>query len=138
MAIELSRGNAGDVGDVVVVGKRLPRKCCAPKDASPALDEVQPSGADRDEGVLDPRMRGQPVADRATAVAGEIIRDEVEITVGIGTVKGLEQCEIARGVARRRGLGESLAVPDRQRAVDPDFVGASVVVQGHFDPVAVH
>jgi hypothetical protein len=39
MAIELSCGNAGDVGDVVVVGKRLPRNCLAPKDAPPALNE---------------------------------------------------------------------------------------------------
>jgi hypothetical protein len=99
---------------------------------------VQPSGTNRDESVLDARMRGQPVADRATAVAGESIRDAVEITAGIGTVKGVEQCEIARGGARRRGLGARVAVPDRPRALDPDFVGASVVVQGHFDPVAVH
>ena len=39
----------------------------------------------------DPRVLGQPVSARATAVAGEIVGDEVEVTLGIRAVERLEQ-----------------------------------------------
>ena len=58
MAIELSRRDASDVGDVVVVGERLAGKRLAAEDPPPAFDQIEPGGADGDESVLDPRMRG--------------------------------------------------------------------------------
>jgi hypothetical protein len=55
----------------------------------PVLNEVEPGGANRDEGVLDPRMRAEPVADGATAVTGELVGDEGEISLGKGVVQRL-------------------------------------------------
>jgi hypothetical protein len=40
-------------------GQRLARERLAPKDPPPIFNQVQPGGADRNEGVLDARMRRQ-------------------------------------------------------------------------------
>ena len=128
MAIELRRGDARDIGDVVVVGQGLSGERFAPEDAPPPLNQIEPRGADRNEGVLDARMGFEPFPDRATAVTGEIVGDEVKIPVRIGVVKGLEQREIAAGVAGRSGLGQCLPIPDTQCPIDPDFVGAALIV----------
>src|SRR5258706_16396992 len=61
VTVELSGGDSGSVGDVVGVGHRRAGEGFAPEKAPPALDEVQPGRADRNEGVLDPRVGGQPV-----------------------------------------------------------------------------
>jgi hypothetical protein len=82
-------------------------------------------------------MRGQPLPDRAPAVTGEIVGDEVKIPLRIGVVKGLEQRQIAGGVAGRSGLGQRLPIPDAERPIDPDFLRPALVVQGHFDAVAI-
>ncbi len=58
MTIELGGGEAGGVGDVIGAGQRDAGEGFAAEDAPPALDEVQPRRADRDEGMLDARMRG--------------------------------------------------------------------------------
>ena len=140
MAIELGRGDAGDIGDVVVIGEGLASEGFAAKDAPPAFDQVEPRGADGNEGVLDTRMRGQPVADRATAVAGEVVRDQVEITVRIGLVEGLEQGEIAGGVARGAVWVNAAHPAHRGRTARhrPRLYPAALIVQGHFDAVAIH
>lgn len=58
MTIELGGGEVGGVSDVRSVGQRDVREGFAAEDAPPALDEIQPRCADRDEGVLDARVRG--------------------------------------------------------------------------------
>ena len=73
-------------------------------------------------------MRGQPHANGATAVAGQVVGDEVEVALWIGVVKRLEQREVARSIARGRRLGQHLPVPDAQRAIDPDLVGTALRV----------
>lgn len=74
-------------------------------------------------------------------MAGEIVSDEIEIAVRIGVIEGLEQREIAGGVARERergcGLGQRLSIPDAERTIDPDFIRAALIVQRHFDAVAI-
>lgn len=99
MAIELRGGEAGGVGDVGSVGQRDTSEGFAAEDAPPALNEVQPGGPNRDEGVLNAWVARQPVANRATAVAGQVIGDEIERAVGIGLVERLEQIQVASGVA---------------------------------------
>jgi hypothetical protein len=65
VAIELGRGETGGVGDVGGISQRDAREGCATEDTPPALDQVQPGGASRDEGVLDPRMVCQPLPNGA-------------------------------------------------------------------------
>ena len=89
MAVELGSGDAGNVGNVVGVGDRHAGEGFAPEEAPPALDEVEPGSARRDEGVLETRVSGQPVSDRTTGVAREIVGNEVELTPGIGLVEGV-------------------------------------------------
>lgn len=101
------------------------------------LSEVQPGGAHRNEGMLDPRVLGQPVGDWAAQLAGEVIGDEGEIALGIGPVKGLQEREVASRVAGGRGLGEDLAGAHAQCAVDPDLLQATLIIQRHLDAVAI-
>jgi hypothetical protein len=37
---------------------------------------------------------GQPGANRRTAMAGGIVRDQVQVSFGIGSVKGVQQLQI--------------------------------------------
>src|SRR5258708_27066780 len=76
VTVELSGGDAGGVGDVVGVGQRRTGEGFAPEKAPPALDEVEPGGADRNEGVLDPRLGSEPVTDGTTGAAGEAVGDQ--------------------------------------------------------------
>ena len=137
MTVELGGGDTGNVGDVVGVGDRNPGEGFAPEETPPALDEVEPGGAHRNEGMLDPRVLGQPVGDWAAQMAGEVIGDEVEIALGIGPVKGLQESEVASRVAGGRGLGEDLPIAHAQRSIDPHLLQPALIIQGHLDPLAV-
>src|SRR5262245_18768222 len=90
VAIELGSGESRDVRDIVGVSEGLAGERFAAEEPPPPLDEVEPGGADRNEGLLDPRMRAEPVADGATAVAREIVGDEVQISLAKGVVQRLQ------------------------------------------------
>jgi hypothetical protein len=134
---ELVRGDTGHVGNVAVIGQRLPGEGFAPRDAPPALDEVEPGGSHRNTGVPDARMCCSPVPDRATGVAGEMVGNQREVAPGIGAVQRLEQVEVACRVARGSGLGQRLTVMHRERPIAPDLLWSPVVVERSRDPVAV-
>jgi hypothetical protein len=136
--IELGSCQTHHVGDVLMVGEGLSSKGFAAEQTPPALDQVEPGGAHRDEDLLEPRMRGQPVANGTAAVTGEVVGDEVEIPVGKGVVQPLQQRKVAGGIAREGGLRQRLPVLYRQRAIDPDLVRAAIIVQEDFDAVAVN
>src|SRR5258706_6433683 len=103
VAEAMSSASANDAPAKAVRRKRRPRH-------PPPLDEVEPGRPNRNEGVLDTWVRGQPVGDRATQMAGQVIGDEREGALRIGLVERLQQGEVATRVARRRGLREDLAV----------------------------
>jgi hypothetical protein len=110
MTIQVLGGDPGDIGNVVVIGQGLPGKGVAPEDAPPALNQIQPSRSHRDEGMLDPGMSIQPLPDRTTGVAGEVVGNQREISVRVGPVQRLEQIEIAAGITREP-FGSGLARP---------------------------
>src|SRR5258708_30411775 len=87
MAVELGSGEARDVGEVVVVGQGLTGKRCAPQDAPPAFDEIEPGGPHGNQGVGDARMVRQPVPDRSTEVAGEVVGDQVQVALRIRLIE---------------------------------------------------
>src|SRR5258706_6324265 len=138
MAVELSGGDAGGRGEIVRVGQGGAGKGCAPKDAPPACDEVEPGGADGNEGVLDARVECQPVANGPTEVAGKVVSNEEEIAAGRGLVECLQQGQIPGGVACGRRLGQPVAVAHAQCPVDPDLLESAVIAQRHLDAVAIH
>jgi hypothetical protein len=137
MPVELGGGQAGGVSDVVCARQRDAGEGFAAEDAPPPFDEVEPGRADWDESVLNTRTPCQPVANRTTAVTGQIVGDQIEVAMRIGVVQRVEQLQVACGIARGRGLGQRLPVADAERAVDPGLLGATLIVQGHFDAVAI-
>lgn len=97
----------------------------------PPFDQVEPGGPHRDGGLLNERMDSQPVANRATAVAGEGVRDQIEVPLRMGLVERLEQGERASRSAGGRGLRQGLPVADAQRAdaqraIDPDLLRSAL------------
>ena len=79
MTVELGSGDARDVGDVVAVGQGLTGEGLAPEEAPPAFNQVEPGRPHGNQGVRDARVVGQPVADRSTQVAGEVVGDQVQV-----------------------------------------------------------
>src|SRR5260221_1278221 len=128
VVIELGRGDARGVGDVVGVGQRRAGERFAAEDPPSPLDEVEPGSPNRNEGVLDTWMRGQPVGDRATQMAGQVVGDERAGALRIGLVERLQPGAVATRVARRRGLREDLAIAHAQGAVHPHLLDAAVIV----------
>ena len=95
MAVELGGGDAGDVRDVVGIRQRLARKGLAAENSPPASDQVEPGGADGDEGVLDAGVVGQPCPHGITAVAGQVVCNEIQVTFWIRLVECLQQVQVA-------------------------------------------
>lgn len=60
MAVELGGRDAGDVGDVVVIGQRLAGEGFAAEDPPPAFNQIEPRRANGKEGVGD-AWGGPPV-----------------------------------------------------------------------------
>src|SRR5260370_4912104 len=137
VTVELSGGDAGGVGDVVGVGQRRTGEGFAPEKAPPALDEVEPGGADRNEGVLDPRVGSEPVPDGTTGAAGQVVGNQVQVAVGRGVVDRLHQTHIAREGARGSGLGQHLPRAHAQRPVHPGLLASAVVGERRLATVAI-
>jgi hypothetical protein len=124
-------------GDLGAIGETLAGVRRAAQAPPPRLDQVEPARADRDEDLLDTRMGSEPVTDGATRVAGEIVRDEIQIAYGVVLINLLKQLEIADGIACGRGLGTDLPIADAQRSVDPGLVVPAAVDEWDFDAVAI-
>src|SRR5215469_100240 len=81
-------------------------------------------------------MLCQPLLDRPTRMAGEIVADQVQLARGIGGVQQRDELEVGDGVARGRCEGHFVAVTHPQGPIDPDFLLATTVIQGRLNPVA--
>src|SRR5689334_11023351 len=97
--VELGRGHAGGVGDLVGIGEVLPGQGLAPEDPPPAFLEVEPAGALGDEGVPDPGMVLQPGPGALAVVAGEVIGDHPDGALGVGLLGRLEEVLVEGAVA---------------------------------------
>src|SRR5258708_32868005 len=133
---ELHRRQAGGQLELLGVGEGLPGECFAAEAAPPAFLQIAPARAGRDGDRMRPWMGHQPVLDRPTGVAGELVADHVELPRRIGLVERLQQLQVAGGSARGSGEGEFLPVVHPQGAIHPDLLGAAVVVEWGFAPVA--
>jgi hypothetical protein len=135
--VELSGGNARGVGEILGVGSRRARAGFTPKDPPPALDEIEPGGADGNKGVLNTRVGSEPVSHRTTQMAGEGIGDAGEVALGRGPVAGLQQGEVVGRVARWGSWGKDLPIAHAEGAIHPDLLKAAVIVQGRLDAVTI-
>ena len=133
VTVQVLGGDLGHVGDIVVISQGLSSEGLAPEDPPPALNQIQPGSSHWNEGVLDLRMGFEPLPDRATAVAGQVVGNHIERAGRIGAVHHLEQIQVARGVARARCLGESMPIADAQRPIHPDVLESSVIIEWDLD-----
>jgi hypothetical protein len=133
--VELSRGNARGLLDFVWVGKALPGQGIAAEEPPPALLQVEPARSCRNEDLVEPWMLGEPGPRLSTAVAGEIVSDDVNVPVGIVGFDALKQSYVVRRVARSGASGQFLAIAYAQRSIDPGLLGVATVIQRRFDAV---
>jgi transposase len=98
--------------------------------------QVEPTRPCRDRDLLDARVVRQPLLDRPARMAKEVVRDDVEITRGVGMVDGLQQAQVADGVARGGGECDFLAVAHAQRPVEPHFLVPAAVFEWSLNAVA--
>src|SRR5262249_39387129 len=122
--------------DLLGVGKGLASERLATEEPPPTFLQVQPAGPRRERDGVHAGMLCQPLLDRPTRMAGEIVADQVQLARGIGGVQQREELEVGDGVARGRCEGHFVAVTHPQGPIDPDFLLATTVIQGRLNPVA--
>ncbi len=133
--IELSRGNAGGLFDLSGSGKTLSSQGIPTEETPPAFLEVEPAGPFRNEDVMEARMLSHPGPRLSTVVAGEIVRDDVNVSVRIIGFDALKQCNVVGRVTRSCAERQFLAIAYAQRSIHPRFLGAATVVQQRLDAV---
>src|SRR5262249_60295941 len=109
LGVELGGGDPGCVVDVVRICEALPGDGGPAEDPPPGFLQVQPAGTDRDEGVADARMPGEPVAGGVAVVAGQVIGDHDDIAGsggwGLGLCEGLLGADAVSGLDGAWGRG---------------------------------
>src|SRR6266851_49422 len=78
-SIELNRGDAGGLFDLVGIGKTLAGQRIAAEEPPPALLQVEPARAGGNEELMEPGMLGQPGAGLGTVVAREVVGDDEDV-----------------------------------------------------------
>ena len=85
--------------DLVGIGEGVSGERFPTEDPPPPLLQVQPAGTFRDQYLLHPRMRRQPILDRRTRMTGQIVGNQLEVPARVGCCRGIQQLEIAARVA---------------------------------------
>lgn len=135
--IELTGRQVGGRLDLPVIRETLARKGIAAKQPPPPFDEIEPAGAGWHRFLMHPGMLSEPLPDRTTGVAGEIVVDQVEISIRVRGVNRVEELLEPGRVAGGSGEGQCLTIAGTQGTVDPDLVRSTTVVQRSLDPVSI-
>src|SRR5512144_3393915 len=114
--VELGGGDPGGVVDLVRVGEGLAGQGGLAEQAPPALLKVEPARADRDEGVGDPGMLRQPLAGGLAVVAGEIVRDDPDLSSRVGLLDQPQEPLVVDAAAGGGGHRDLLSVGGPQSA----------------------
>ncbi len=81
--VELSGGDTRGLLDFLGIGETLTSEGIAAEEAPPALLQIQPARACRNEDLMDARMPFQPGTRLETVMTAEIIRDDENVAAGI-------------------------------------------------------
>ena len=127
--VELLGGDSPRLLDLGRIRKALARQGVTTEEAPPALLQIQPACACRDKDVMQARMLGHPGAGLGAVVAGEIVRDQVQVARRVRRFDVSQQSTVIRGVARGGRPGEFFPVPHPQRAIDPHLFWAAAVIE---------
>lgn len=120
--IELGGGDPARFIQIGCPAEILPSQRLPPKEPPPAFLQVQPAGLRRNEDQVDPWMLGQPGLDGRAFVAGEVIRDQIQLACRVVQLDGLEQAQVADRVAGRGAQRQGVPIAHPQRPVEPDLV----------------
>lgn len=135
--VQLLRCYPGRVRDLVSIGERLPDQCLASEQTPPRRLQVQPAGAFRDTDLMHARMRRQPFLYRLAGMARQIVGDQRQITLRVGGVDGVQQPQIADGIARTRREGQFVPLTYTQRTINPDVLWPTTICKWCLDPMAI-
>ena len=97
--VELSRGSASGLLDLIRIGKALPSQGITAEETPPALLQVEPTRPCGNEDVMETRMLREPGPRLGTVVAGEIVGDDINVPGGIVDFDALKQSNIVRRIA---------------------------------------
>ena len=136
-SIELRCGHSPCFVQVSGPTEILPRQRLPPKQAPPALLQIQPAGFGRDEDLLDPWMLCQPRLNGRALVAGEVVCDQIQVTCRIIQVDGLQELQVPSGIASGRAQGQGVPIAHAQCPVKPDLLRPSTVLQRRLDAVSI-
>src|SRR5919202_3326788 len=109
-AVELRGGQCRCCLDLCVIGKALARKGIPPEQPPPPFDEIEPAGARRNGLLMEAGMLAQPLPDRATGVAGQVVVDQIELPLRVRSIDGVKELEEACGITGWCREGECLAI----------------------------
>src|SRR5215208_3694723 len=123
--------------DLLRIGEALPCQSLASKQPPPRFLEVEPARPYGYEELLHSRVVLQPLPDGRTLVARKIVGDQLKVADGVRFGNRFEQPQVAFGIGRRGAERKSSAVAYAQRAVDPDFLRATAILQRRFDAMAL-
>jgi len=135
--VELSGRDASGWLNLIRVGETLTRQRIATEQAPPALLQIEPAGACRNEDVLESRMLSHPGPRLSTVMAAEIIGDQEDIADRVVRFDVLQQSDVVRRVARGCTPGQLLAITHTQGSIDPSFFGATAVIERRFDAMPI-
>ncbi len=135
--VELSRGDAGRLLNLVRIGKALTSLGITAEETPPALLQIEPTRPCGNEDVMETRMLREPGPRLGTIVAGEIVGDDEDVAGGIVGFDVSEQRDVVRRVARSGASGQVLAITHAQGSVDPCFLRSAAVIQRCFDAMSI-
>lgn len=134
--VELHRGDLHRAFNLIGIGKALASEGIAAEQPPPALLQIQPAGAFRDEDMLDARMVCEPGARFQAVMTAEIVCDDENVARRIVRFDVLEELDVVLGIACSGTSGNLLAVADAERPVDPHLVVPATVLQRGLDTMA--
>ena len=108
--VELHRSHLHCAFNLISIGETLPGERITTEETPPALLEIEPAGAFRNEHVLDAWMVCQPGAGFQAVVTTEIVRDDENVPRGIVRFDLLEQFNVVLGIARGGAVRNLLAI----------------------------
>jgi len=80
-------------------------------------------------------MLSHPGAGLGTAVTGEVVGDDEDVTRCIVSFNVRKERDVVRRVARSGTAGQLLAIAHAQRSIHPGFLRATAVIERRFDAV---
>jgi hypothetical protein len=135
--VELRRGHACRLLELIGIGKTLSSERIAAKEAPPAFLQIEPACSFGNEKMLKTRMLCQPGAGLGARVATEIVGDDKDGAGWISRFDVSEQGNVPFRVARSRAASDLLAITDPQGSIDPYLLLAAAIIQRGFNAMTI-